>query len=519
MRKVIIVIVILALIGAGIYFGVSFLRARAQTRMAENMLTEAIGLGDLTATVGATGSVRANQTANINWQTSGIVDEIAVKVGDEVGVDQLLATLKQDSLPQNVILARSELVEAKKALQDLLLSKLPQAQALKAVEDAQREIDNKDIDLQSAQAQAVLALVTAQDALTEAEKDRKRLDNDRATQATLDAAEADYILAKQEVDRAQKAFNKVAGRKENDPVRALAQAQLSAASEKRDAALRRLNWLKGKPSDFDFQEADAKLVQAQAQLAVAEQEWERLKEGLSPAEVALLDARLEDAQHEYDRLKNGPNADDVAALEARIAATQASLNQASLKAPFSGTITDVQAKPGDQAAPGKAAFRLDDLARLLVDVRITEVDINSIKAGQPVVLTFDAVLGKEYQGIVTDVGRVGEISQGVVEFPVTVELTNPDENVRPGMTAAVNIVTDQFEDVLLVPNRAVRLLDGKRVVYVLENGRLEPREITLGASSETMSQVLSGDIQVGDTVVLNPPAVFEENGPPPFMQR
>jgi HlyD family secretion protein len=280
-----------------------------------------------------------------------------------------------------------------------------------------------------------------------------------------------------------------------------------------------LNWLKGEPSEFDFEEADAKLVQAQVQLAVAEQEWERLKEGLSPAEAALLDARLENAQREYERLKNGPDADDVAALEARIAAAQATLNQASVKAPFPGTITDLQAKPGDQVVPGQAAFRLDDLTRLLVDVRVTEVDINSIKAGQPVVLTFDAILDKEYQGVVTDVGRVGDIAQGVVEFPVTVELTNPDENVRPGMTAAVNIVTDQFEDVLLVPNRAVRLLDGKRVVYIMEDGRLKPIEITLGASSETMSEVLSGEVKVGDLIVLNPPAVFEENGPPPFMQR
>jgi HlyD family secretion protein len=87
------------------------------------------------------------------------------------------------------------------------------------------------------------------------------------------------------------------------------------------------------------------------------------------------------------------------------------------------------------------------------------------------------------------------------------------------MTAAVNIAVSQLEDVLLIPNRAVRVLDGKRVVYILKNGEPTPVEVSLGASSETNSQVVEGDLQEGDLVVLNPPIVFDQNGPPAFMQR
>ena len=83
------------------------------------------------------------------------------------------------------------------------------------------------------------------------------------------------------------------------------------------------------------------------------------------------------------------------------------------------------------------------------------------------------------------------------------------------MTAAVNIVVLQIEDVLLVPNRAVRVRDGERLVYILEEGNLEPVPIRLGVSSEVYSQVLEGDLQVGDEIVLNPPLVFDTNGGPP----
>lgn len=168
-------------------------------------------------------------------------------------------------------------------------------------------------------------------------------------------------------------------------------------------------------------------------------------------------------------------------------------------------------------APGLDSFRIDDLSRLLVDVQVPEADINRISIGQPVTMTFDAVLDKEYNGTVTEVGTVGSALTGIVNFDVTIELKDADELVRPGMTAAVNIVVNQLEDVLLVPNRAVRLRDGKRVIYLLENGAPTPVPIEIGAQSDMTSEILSGDVKEGDIVILNPPTQFE-GGQSPFMR-
>jgi len=171
-------------------------------------------------------------------------------------------------------------------------------------------------------------------------------------------------------------------------------------------------------------------------------------------------------------------------------------------------VTEVRSKPGDEVTPGAISFRIDDLSHLLVDVQVTEVDINRISVGQKARLTFDAIQGKEYEGQVTEVGQVGTNVQGVVNFTVTVELLTSDSQVRPGMTAAVNLVTDELKDVVLVPNRAVRLRNGKRVVYLLKNGLPEVTEIRLGSTSDQYSQVLEG-VKPGDVLVLNPPTEFQ----------
>jgi HlyD family secretion protein len=230
-------------------------------------------------------------------------------------------------------------------------------------------------------------------------------------------------------------------------------------------------------------------------------------------------ANLDKARADYEKWKNGPSADEVAAAEARIAAAQATLNQAWIEAPFDGIITLAESQIGDQVVPNTSAFRLDDLSSLLVDVAVSEVDINQIKEGQQVSLTFDAIRSQEYQGKVVQVDPVGTSNQGVVDFLVTIELTDADEQVKPGMTAAVNIVVNELVDALLAPNRAVRFKDGRQVVYLLKDNQIVPVVVRLGASSDTVSEVLEGELKVGDVIILNPPQEFESNGPPPFVRR
>jgi HlyD family secretion protein len=462
MRRWIIGIIILAALVVAGTFGITYWRDQQAQAELSNYQTSVIGRGSLTATVGATGTVRSNQSTILIWQTSGTTAEVNVEAGSVASAGQILATLEEESLPQAIILARTDLINAQKALEDLQQSDSARHQAWQTVLQLQQAVIEAERQLDPYEVQDYRDdLDEARKKVVEAEEDLSEAKDDFEPYKEFDADNAD---------------------------RKRYQDLLDDAQEKYDEAVRELSLL-------------------------------QLEEQTARNNLALAQARLTDAEREYERIKDGPNPDDIAALEARIQAAQATLNLAQIQATFDSTVTEVQIKPGDQASAGKVAFRLDDLSKLLVDVRVSEVDINRVTLGQAVSLTFDAIPGQVYNGLVTKIANTGGTSQGVVEFVVTVELADADERVKPGMTAAVNIVVEELEDVLLVPNRAVRLLDGARVVYLLLNGELEPIRLTLGASSDLESEVLEGNLKSGDVVVLNPPQVFDSNGPPPFVTR
>ena len=82
------------------------------------------------------------------------------------------------------------------------------------------------------------------------------------------------------------------------------------------------------------------------------------------------------------------------------------------------------------------------------------------------------------------------------------------------MTAAVNIVVKEIKDAILIPNRAIRLVDSNYVAYILKDSMPQQVKIRLGSSSDTMSVVVGGDLQEGDDVILNPPANLQPGGGP-----
>ncbi len=455
MKKSLIIIFVIIILGVGGFFGLRALNQNKAAALASQFQTTTVQRGNLTAIVGATGTVRSNQTAIISWQTSGQIAEITGKVGNKVTADQILAKLDKGSLAQNIILAEADLVSAKRTLETLQDSKLAQAQA-----------------------QATLA--NAKDALDKATTKRQSKSYQRASDQVIEEAYANYILAKDEASKWEQRYDTVDNRPEDDPVRAAALSEWAAAKQTLAHAEANYRYLLTDPDAEEIAIADGNLVVAQAQ--------------------------YDDALREWNRLKDGPDPDDIKAAEARIAAIEAIIDSAILHSPIAGTITEVRSKVGDQITLGTISFRVDDLSKLLVDVQIPEVDINSIKIGMPARITFDGIAGKDYNGVVSDVAKVGNTVAGVVSFNVSIELSDADESVRPGMTAAVNLIVSEIENVLIVPNRAVRVKDGERVVYVLKTGQTMPDavKVTIGAISDLQSEVVDG-VKEGDVLVLNPP--------------
>jgi HlyD family secretion protein len=420
--RTLLIILLVVIIG-----GAAFLAVRnARADKTSTYETTPVKRDSLTATIGATGTVRAQQSANLMWQAAGTVENVKANVADPVKKGEVLAELAKGSLPQTVILAQADLVSAQKALDDLKNSDTALAQAAVTLRDAEDTYDK---------------------ALNYYNSLFKAYSYDK------------LVLVRKVTPFGVKSFPDI--------------------------------------KKVHVKKADEETIQ-------------KAKENMD-----LAEAKVNDAQRTYDLLKGG-NADEILAAQARVDAAQATINLSRVIAPFDGTVTESEPLQGDQVTAGQAAFRLDDLSRLLVDVSVSEVDINNVKVDQPVSVTFDAILGKTYNGKVVEVANVGTEDQGVVNFKVTVELTDADEQVKPGMTAAVNVTTEEVKDAILVPNRAVRLVDGDRVVYLLVDGKPVKTNVGLGVSSDTMSVVTDGGVKEGDLVILNPPADFGGGGPRGF---
>jgi HlyD family secretion protein len=227
---------------------------------------------------------------------------------------------------------------------------------------------------------------------------------------------------------------------------------------------------------------------------------------LSSANVDLAQATYLDAKRSWEDVKDGPNPVDIAAAQAKVAADQAILNQANPTTPIAGTITVINNKPGDLVSTGTTAFEIDDLSHLYVDISVSEVDVNKVQIGQQVQLSFDAIPNKTYPGTVTSIASVGTISNSVVNYSVTVELQQKDPLIKPGMTAAANITVQGVQNALLVPTRAIKTVNGARVVYIERNGTLIPLLVTTGEASTTETEITGGALREGQMVVLNPPS-------------
>ena len=443
--------------------------ARAHANSASTYQTTTIVRGNLTATIGATGNERANQTVVLTWQNNGTIGILNVKPGDHINAGAVLGSLLFAPLPQSTM--ASNLVTAQENLAELTS---PEAIA-----------------------NAKLAITTAQTNVTNAQYGVNNLlywQNNGLIQDQY----ANAVIAKATLDKAQAAYdNANVGPYINNADEAALYQVLYNAQQAYNRAENSFSTYSQKPTQRQIDEAQANLDLANATLEQDKTYLTALTGGSVPAGAtgtALL--RLKQAQ-------------------LAVQSAQENLDTAKLASPINGTVTEVSGMVGDQVTPQTEAFRVDDLSRLLVDVQVSEVDINNVAVGQTAVVTFDGALGREYHGKVVAVSQVGTSVQSVVNFNVTVELTDPDADVKPGMTASVTITIQSLTDVLLVPNGGVHLVNGQRVVYIIRNGQLLEIPVTLGASDDTSSEVTSGDLSAGDVLVLNPPVNFvpgQDNG-------
>ncbi len=513
-------IILLVLIGAGAFYFWQQSNAQRVAATATRQ-TAVLSRGELVATVSGAGNITAPQQSNLSFGVSGVpVIKVNVKIGDTVKKGDVLAEADAVELKEQLKTAQTNFASAQAKLDDL---KAPATQdeltiAESQVKGAQASYDSAVAKLDALNApptatelQAARASLAAAQLSYETAVAKSKMTSEQITVQRASLEKARITL-----EAAQAAYNAVAWQ-DSAPSSSAAKT-LQTATIDYEAALANYN--------LDATEMnDSALKSAEASFANAKKSLDTLTQGATADELASAQAAIEsasqkllEAKQNLETVKTGATQIELLAAQASVDATTAALAQAQralskskLIAPFGGIVATVNTFVGQTTSAAATAMTLVNIKDLQILVALSEVDVAQVKKGQRVQLEFDALNGKNFPGQVIAISPLSTSSQGVVNFNVTVALTNPDPAILPGMTASARIVIAQRPDALIAPSRAIRSQGTRRILTILFEGREIPVLVQTGLTSETGTEILSAttsdgqalQLQDGDTVLLN----------------
>lgn len=307
-------------------------------------------------------------------------------------------------------------------------------------------------------------------------------------------------------------------------------------------------------AEMDKVNLQAELKSAEAQLASSKTEFEYQQKNYARSKVLhekqlVSDTDYETATYNYEKAKAAYEQSQASMVKVR-----RNLEYATITSPIDGVVINKVVEEGQTVAAGFETPTLftiaADLTKMQVIADVDEADIGNVKEGQRVQFTVDAYPNDTFEGVVQQV-RLGESddsssststsSSSVVTYEVVITADNPDLKLKPRLTANVTIFTMEEENILLVPNKALRFIPepklmetlglqvndnstnvkkGEKFVWVKENNVLVTKAITVGVSNNNYTEILSG-LNEGEVVAVDLESEMPVAGPSaersPFM--
>ena len=262
------------------------------------------------------------------------------------------------------------------------------------------------------------------------------------------------------------------------------------------------------------------------QLAQAQANTDRAQAALRDAERLLnqnktLYARNLVAKNDYDAAETNYDSAraQLAQAKAALQSAETSLNYTKIFSPVDGIVISRSVDVGQTVAASFQTPTLftiaQDLTKMQIDTNVAEADIGKVKVGQEVEFTVDAYPDTTFSGKVWQKRQAPITVQNVVTYDVVVQVDNRDFKIMPGMTANVSVITSTTDDVLKIPNAALRFRPAERApekaaggekkgpgIWVLENGKPKRVGVTLGISDGSYTEVLAGDLKEGQQIIV-----------------
>ena len=484
--------------------------------------------------VSVSGKIKKGEDLGLNFNTSGKLKQIYVKVGDDVEEGQKLAELDSSQLFIQLQSANAQLKTAKigsekllagASQEDIVLTRTAFQNTQSSYQSAQQKyIDTKNLADTTLGNLYRSSLNSLADSILEVYNSLIFL------QGSLYTADSrDLVAARAEIEKVDQYYQ--------DGKKYLEQAQVSStaanidlAVEKtkealevsRDSSAKIRNFWETRSSATAAQKTSldthqgylnvslSGVVSIQNNIALAKNTNQSNIDTAWSA-VILAQGQMDIAQENLNKLLASPRQEDIDLAEAQVAQAQAQanllshqINESTIKSPVKGEISQISKKEGEQI---QGAMASQDFIVLIpkepfqVEVNIPEVDIGQVSLEDLCRIDLDAFSEEQFSGKVIKIDPAETVIAGVVYYKTIISLNSEDPKIRPGMTANVIVVTESKENVLTIPQRAIFEKDGKKFVRIVEGENLKEIEIQSGLKGvQGEVEIISG-LKEGDKVV------------------
>ena len=505
-RPLVIVLTILILAGIVIYF--YFFRKPAP-------LPEVVAVkwGTVIQEVSVTGRVKPAEDVNLAFEKGGKVAWVGAKIDDKVSAGQILVQLENSELlaqlaenKANVKTQKAELDELKQGtrLEEIKVYEVKVENAKTALDDAKTALIDKLKDAYTKSDDAIRNEVdqlfsnprSASPTIKILEFNKKmEIEWERMViesmllkwQTSLDDLNKESDLdshikdSKANLEQVRNFLDKVS-LSVNALVASASLSQTTIDTYRLDISTARTNV---NTAIVNLSTAEEDFKTSQSALTLAENELSLKKAGSLPEQISSQEAQVEQAEA---KVKN---------IEAQLAKTV-------LRSPINGVVTKQDAKVGEIATASNAIVSVISEANFEIEANIPEADIAKVKIGDLAKVTLDAY-GNDvvFEVRVSNIEPAETLIEGVPTYKTTLQFSSRDERVKSGMTANVDIMTAKAENVIFVPQRAVIVKNGDKIVQILDkNGAIKEIKVETGLrGSDGNMEIVSG-LNEGDRIIL-----------------
>jgi multidrug efflux pump subunit AcrA (membrane-fusion protein) len=458
----ILIVIVLVAAGGGYYY-YRQTATTAEAASAAPLQTATVKRGSLVISASGTGSVISENETQLGFEYSGVLAQLNVAVGDEVQQGDVLAI----SAPSD----DDATIQSK-----LTAAKLSVLQAQQNMDDL-TSTTTADVSLAQLQSDLAVKQVNVYDnqsTLTDLINKRAIMNWKRCDSDTIESKLEAYEIALDHWNRSDHLTN-------------------STEYQQMVAALYNYNWCNSNYSQEELAAADAEIASTQAN-------------------IYLLQSQIAEGQTEIQNLQtsSGPDSLDIQIAQAQLDNAEAALTviqqesiSGTITASFDGTILSITSKVGDNVGTN-AFITLADLSQPYLEVLLDETDLNNVGIGYQVSVTFDALPNQTFTGHVTTINPSLSNAFSVTAIQTTVQLDTSSfskpQNLPIGLSATVEVISAQAQNVLLVPVEALHELSTDTYgVFVMENGTPVLKTVEVGLMDYTYAEIKSG-LNEGDVV-------------------